>query len=543
MPVTTQTTVAKHLVRRFRELDTQCAFGIVGDFALKLFKSLEEEDFPVLVTTDEQGAGFAADAYARLIGFGVCAVTYGAGGLKVANAAANAWAEQVPLLILSGAPGVAEREGDPLLHHKVKDFDTQLRVFAELTCAQAVLTGPHNASEEIDRVLTEMIRLQRPGYIEVPRDLVAMVIDEVEEPLMSLLPIVDDDALAEAVADVMSELGQARTAAIHAGAFVMRRGLREVLFDIATTANIPVANSSLARGVFPERHPLGLGMYMGAVSAPEVKERLENSDVVLSFGVLQTDLTLGAFTSEIGTRHRVLCSDTDVTVGYRTYANVPLWAFLPALAEALHAEQLSLDAEPVHWTSEFTPTDADLTVERAIAAINHAIDDRHGLLLDPGEALFSSVDLRLPNGALASAYYATMGYAVPGALGAVKAWSHLRPVVLVGDGAFAMTGLETVSSSFHGIPVVVIVLDNAGYGTQRPIVDGDFNDIPALAVEHLPMVFGTGRGWKAQTERELATALEEAFATDELAIIRVMLPSESRSAALSRLGAVLAKRA
>ena len=106
-----------------------------------------------------------------------------------------------------------------------------------------------------------------------------------------------------------------------------------------------------------------------------------------------------------------------------------------------------------------------------------------------------------------------------------------------------MTGLETVSSSFHGIPVVVIVLDNAGYGTQRPIVDGDFNDIPALAVEHLPMVFGTGRGWKAQTERELATALEEAFATDELAIIRVMLPTESRSAALSRLGTALAKRA
>ena len=79
-----------------RELDANCAFGIVGDFALRLFGELNSEDFKVLVTTDEQGAGFAADAFARIRGFGVVAVTYGAGGLKVTNAAANAWAEQVP---------------------------------------------------------------------------------------------------------------------------------------------------------------------------------------------------------------------------------------------------------------------------------------------------------------------------------------------------------------------------------------------------------------------------------------------------------------
>ncbi len=542
--MTTQTTtIAQHLVRRFRELKTECAFGIVGDFALKLFKALEEEDFPVLVTTDEQGAGFAADAYARLLGFGVVAVTYGAGGLKVTNAAANAWAEQVPLLILSGAPGLAEREGDPLLHHKVKDFGTQARVFAELTCAQAVLTNPDTAAQEIDRVLAEMERHQRPGYIEVPRDLVGVPIANVPGQLQSLLPTVDDAALAEAVNDVMMVLEKAKSASIHAGTFVMRRGLREVLFDIATTANIPVANSSLSRGIFPERHPLGLGMYLGAVSAPEVRECLESSDVVLSFGVPQTDLSLGAFTAEIPTHRYVVCSDTDVTVGYRTYANVPLWAFLPALADALHQRGLRLQARPVEWSSEFEPTDAPLTVERTIAAINHAITDDHGLLLDPGEALFASVDLRLPNGALASAYYATMGYAVPAALGAIKAWPHLRPVVLVGDGAFAMTGLDAASTAFHGIPVVVIVLDNSGYGTQRPIVDGAFNDIPPLAVEHLPKVFGTGRGWCATTERELNTALDEAFASDELAMIRVVLPPDARSAALERLGAALAKRA
>ena len=172
-------TISHHLVTRLRDLGVTQAFGIVGDFALRLFDSLYAEDFPVLVTTDEQGAAFAADAYARLRGFGVVAITYGAGGLKVANAAANAWAEQVPLLIVSGAPGVAERAGNPMLHHKVKDFDTQLRVFQDLTCAQAVLSSPHTAADDIDRVISTMLSEQRPGYLEVPRDLVGVPIDQI----------------------------------------------------------------------------------------------------------------------------------------------------------------------------------------------------------------------------------------------------------------------------------------------------------------------------------------------------------------------------
>lgn len=120
------TTIANHLVRRFKECGADEGFGIVGDFALKLFDRLHQLDFPILVTADEQGAAFAADAYARLRHFGVCAVTYSVGGLKVANATAGAWAENVPLLILSGSPGIAERKNDPLLHHRVKNFNTQL---------------------------------------------------------------------------------------------------------------------------------------------------------------------------------------------------------------------------------------------------------------------------------------------------------------------------------------------------------------------------------------------------------------------------------
>lgn len=536
------TTVAAHLVRRFRELGVDEAFGIVGDFALRMFGAIHDEGFPILVTTDEQGAGFAADAYARLRGFGVVAITYGAGGMKVANAAANAWAEQVPLLILSGSPGLAERAGDPLLHHKVKGFDTQLRVFEDLTCAQALLTTGDTAANEIDRVIRTMLEEQRPGYIEVPRDLIGHPIDPPDFDITAAPPVVDEGALADALDDLMSELRVAKTVAIHVGAITGRRGCESALFDLATSASIPVANSALGRGIFPERHALGLGLYMGAVSPEAIVRRVEDVDLLLSIGVLQTDLILGGFTAHVDPRREALLADDNVTVHRRTYRNVPLWALLPALAKAVKDEGLSFPHEPLALDPPFVPQDAELTVERTVAAIEGHLDARHGLLLDPGEALFSSVDMRIPAWAHASAYYATMGYAVPAALGAGKADPDHRPVVIVGDGAFAMTGLEVASCAFHDVPAIVIVLDNEGYGTQRPLMDGPYNDIPPLAAEEMVRVIGRGEGRTARTERELDAALSDAVSSNELFIIRVVLPKHTRSAALSRLGAAIAKR-
>ena len=538
-----KTTIPDHLIKRFHEVAVEQAFGIVGDFALRLFSELSNRGFSVLVTTDEQGAGFAADAYARIRGFGVVATTFGVGGLKVANAAANAWAERVPLLILSGAPGVVERKGEPMLHHRVKDFDTQLRVFTDLTCAQAVLNSPHNAASEIDRVIQTMISTQRPGYIEVPRDAVTWEIDTSAGNIDPDLPPVDAEAQREAIEAVLTQLRGSDSAAIHAGASVERRDLGSALFDLATSLGIPVATSSLARGCFPERHELGLGVYLGALSPDDVVQRIEGADVLLSLGVLQTDLTLGAFTANIDHHRLILATDTEVTVGYCTFKDVPLWSFLPALVEASKTESFTITHDPITPHDKFVPTNAPNSVERTIAALESHIDSRHSLLLDPGEALFSSVDMRVPTYAHASAYYATMGYAVPAALGAGIADPNRRPVVVVGDGAFAMTGLEVAACAFHHVNAIFVVLDNSGYGTQRPILDGPFNDIPSLAVENLPSLIKTGLGWKVTTESELDQALSTAVASNHVSVVRVMLSKHARSPALSRLGAALAAKA
>ena len=537
------TTIPEFLIRRFRELGADEGFGIVGDFALKLFDRFFHHDFPILVTADEQGASFAAEAYARIRGFGVCAVTYSVGGFKVVNATAGAWAENVPLLVLSGAPGIAERKGDPLLHHKVKNFDTQYEVFKDITIAQAVLSNPLTIAQEIDRVLGEMIAFQRPGYIEIPRDMVDRPILDNPESLVIPLPKVHEKRLELAVKEALELLEGAGDAVAIAGVMAVRRGLSNDLLAFAENFNIPMASTSLSKGVIPETHPLSLGVYMGAVSSEAVVQQVENAKPLIAFGVLYADLVMGGFTDHLDRGQIIECADTYVNIGFRTYQDVPLQVFLPALIKAATEKGYNEHGQVVHKKSLFTPQPGKtLVVERIMECISSFMNEKIRLIVEPGDCLFASVDLPAQSLVLASAYYASMGYAVPAALGAGRADSGQRPMVLVGDGAFLMTGLEAISAVFHGVHPIIIVVDNKGYGTQRPMMDGPFNDIPLLKSEELPNAFGVGKGILCESEDQLNTALTEALSCDELFIIRACVPPGKYSPGLIRLTTALKNR-
>src|SRR5438105_887655 len=161
------------------------SFGVPGDFALPTFAWLEKSQIQSITMTHEPGAGFAADAYSRLNGIGLVCVTYCVGGLNVVNAIAGAYAEKSPVVVVSGGPGIKDREKDPLLHHKVKTFETQKRVYDEVTVASTVLLDEQTAAGEIVRCVEACLRHKRPVYIEVPYDIVDRVIPTCPTPQRS----------------------------------------------------------------------------------------------------------------------------------------------------------------------------------------------------------------------------------------------------------------------------------------------------------------------------------------------------------------------
>ena len=182
--------VSSFLIESLCDYGVRHIFGVPGDFVLGFYQELVQSNkLKVINTCDEQGAAFAADAYARINGLGAVCVTYCVGGLKVVNATAQAFAEESPLVVISGAPGMKERKRNPLLHHKVRDFDTQQKIFEHITVDSVLIDNPTTASKDIDRVLSSAIRYKRPVYIELPRDRVSTPIPIYQEhvQILSLL--------------------------------------------------------------------------------------------------------------------------------------------------------------------------------------------------------------------------------------------------------------------------------------------------------------------------------------------------------------------
>src|SRR5688500_3179657 len=181
------------------------SFGVPGDFALPTFAWLEKSKIKSITTTHEPGAGFAADAYSRVNGLGLVCVTYCVGGLNVLNAIAGAYAEKSPVVVVSGAPGRKDREKDPLLHHKVKTFETQRRVYDEVTVDSGVVLDEERAAAEIVRCVEACLRHKRPVYIEVPHDMVDREIP-VDLPAELAAPASDPETLAAALDETLEML-------------------------------------------------------------------------------------------------------------------------------------------------------------------------------------------------------------------------------------------------------------------------------------------------------------------------------------------------
>src|SRR5262249_39716619 len=259
----------EYLIQQLQKHGVRHVFGIPGDYVLGFYDQLAKSKLRIINTCDEQGAGFAADAYARVRGLGAVCITYCVGGLKVANTTAEACAEKSPVVIISGAPGMEEREKNPVLHHKVSEFDTQKKVFEQLTIASTVLSEPQTAFQEIDRVLHAALRFKRPVYIELPRDMVAVPgIAHYRTP--ELHEASNSKIMRAALAEAVAMINSAKQPVILADVEVHRFGLQSELLKLAQKTHIPVAATILGKSVIGEQYPFYLGVYEGAMGREDV---------------------------------------------------------------------------------------------------------------------------------------------------------------------------------------------------------------------------------------------------------------------------------
>lgn len=545
--------IGNYLIERLYSHGIRHVFGVPGDFILGFFNQLMDSKIQVINTCDEQGAGFAADAYARINGLGVVCVTYCVGGLKVVNPTAEAFAEKSPLVIISGSPGIKERKKDPLLHHKVKNFDTQFKVFEEITVASALINNPQTAAQEIDRILNAALTYKRPVYIELPRDMVSVDIflDPIHKntvaPVDQYQEKSDPIILMEALNETIDMINSSIRPVIVAGVEIQRFGLQNELLNLVEKLKIPVSSTILSKSVISELHPFYLGVYEGAMGHDAVREYVESSDCLILLGALMTDIDLGGFTAKIDQKRTIYINSDKFSVRYHNYEEISLKDFIDKLIESNDIKQrVDFINKPLYSNLEqFCPIKGQkITIKRLFQCINSFLKDDMIVLADIGDALFGGTDLVIHRKTefLSPAYYASMGFAVPASIGTQLANPKLRPLVIVGDGAFQMTGMEISTVLRFNLNPIVIVLNNGGYGTERSILDGRFNDILIWQYSLIPNIVGGGKGFIVETEEQFEEALLYAESNTEcFCILDIRLDINDKSPALQRLTEALRK--
>ena len=525
------------LVAYLRRAGVTHLFGLPGDLVLALFHRFGRERALEIVTfSHEPTVGFAADGYARSTRrLGVLCVTYGAGGHNVLNPVAGAYAEQVPLLVVSGGPGEAEQKLSGI-HHQAKDVEGQWRMFREVTCAARILRHPERAAEEVHAVVRTILEEHRPGYLEIHRDMV-----DVEIPVPKAIrdwegrfapPASDRRKLAEAVADTRARLVAARRPVLIGGIELYRDGAEREFQRLAEQLGAPVVTTVDAKGLFPMDHPLHMGIHMGPFSPPAIERRVRDADLVLALGTVLTDMNLGASKPQVRRDRSVWAVDGRVNVSFHTYTDVVLRDFVSALT----AERLPRSREKIAYSDNLkrpgARDGAPLSINDMLLELNAFLDKSPGyhVFAESGDSLFGGLELRLRGGGLyfAQGYYASMGFAVPAALGA-QIGTGRRPLVLSGDGAFQMTGMEISHAPRLGLSPIVVLVNNGGWQIFRPVSPRkDLLALPPWPYAELAQAWG-GVGFCAGTRAELREALRAAHELREFVLIECRLRPDDLS--------------
>lgn len=564
----TQQTIGEYLIQALYNRGARHIFGVPGDYVLGFYYIINQSHkLKIINTCDEQGAGFAADAYARVNGLGAVCITYCVGGFKVVNPTAQAFAEKSPLVVISGAPGIKERKKNALLHHKVRNYDTQLEIFKQITVDSILINDTTTAVQGIDRVLSSVLRYKRPAYIELPRDMVSVPIftpqqqqhqkkrlqqradsSSPNETMMEIGSISDLTSLHEALSEATTMINSSNKPVVVVGIEIHRFGLQEKLLQLIDKTKIPFVSTVLSKSVINEDHPSFLGVYEGAMGYESVREYVESSDCLILLGALMTDINFAISSTPIEQSRSIYVTSEKLSIKHHNFENIFLHDFINGLIEAPLARRdlVTMRKAGNNKVQSLAVTSKKITAQRLFEILNSILTNRTIVIADVGDSLFGALDLNIHGQTefLSPAYYCSMGFAVPASIGAQLASPRLRPIVIVGDGAFQMTGMEISTIARFNLNPVIIVLNNGGYGTERPMLDGPFNDILRWHYSQIAQLIGRGKGFVIETEEQFKEALSEVERKycKELCILDVRLDPLDGSQALKRLTEALAKK-
>lgn len=518
-------TVGDYIAQRLAQIGVRHHFLVPGGDNLALLDRLgAHPSLTGVGCTNELNCSLAAEGYARAHGIAVCVVTYSVGAFSAFNGIGSAYAENLPVILISGAPNTHDKD-QHLLHHTLgeHDFTYQLEMAKKITCCAVSIRNAKSAPELVDRVVWNCIRQQKPGYIELPTNLST-------EMCVQPGPIRGLDAghrhvgsvLAAAVTSVREYLETRQKPVILTGPKIRSCKAQESLVRLAEAIGCAVVVQPAGKGLFPETHPQFAGVFWGQVSTLAADSIVNWSDGLLCVGTLFTDYSTVGWTA-VSTVPQVVIDADAVTCVTTCFTGVAMCDFLVGLADTVAWNDSSM-TEYARLRPEIPlqrhGAYGELTRKEVARRVQLLLGPDMTVFADAGDSWFNGIQLQLPPGAgfEIEMQWGHIGWSIPASFGYALAKPERRIIVLIGDGALQVTAQEMSQMVRHRLPVILVLMNNKGYTIEAEMHAGVYNRIYNWNYVLLMQAFnfsdtgGRALGLKADTVEEFSEAIELAQA-------------------------------
>lgn len=498
------------LVEMLGEAGVQVVFGIPGGAISPVHDALLDTKIRTVTTRHESGAMFAAAAYARATGkLAVVAVTSGPGALNAMTGLASAWCDGLPVLVLVGeVPRPIQGKG--ALQDGSSHGLNIVEMARHITKLAAEIPRPSTLPHVLRRAITTALS-GRPGpvLLTLPLDVTRA---PVSRPRTGGAVTTTNIIAPETLDEIVGLLRDAQRPLILAGSGVRGSRAPARLRTVAERLACPIATTPKGKGVFPENHPLSLGVF-GLGGHRSAQRYLESGvDVVLAIGTSLGDLATDGFSSQLQSRRAMIHVDIDSRQIGRSYApthSVVASAneFLLGLAKRLGDEPIMrLRALPGGVERHVLPssTRADrIASQDAIVEIQAALPRDTLFTVDSGEHFMFAqhyLEITLPDAYLVMTGLGSMGQSIGAAIGAQLANPGRCVAAICGDGCFAMNAFEIATAVAEKLPIRVFVFNDERLGMIEDGVNGLYGRHPKYPTTPLD-VCGVARGLGATALR------------------------------------------
>ncbi|KMQ91387.1 pyruvate decarboxylase [Lasius niger] len=558
-------TVGQYLADRLVQIGLKDHFAIAGDYNLVLLDQfLKNKNWNQIYDCNELNCGFAAEGYARANGAAACVVTYTVGAISAMNSAlAGAYAENLPVLCISGAPNCNDYGSGRILHHTIgkPEFTQQLDMVKHVTCAAESVVQASEAPAKIDHVIRTMLLEQRPAYIDIACNISGLECPR-PGPIEDLLPqyAADNKSLTSAIDAIAKKIEASQKVTLYVGPKVRPGKAKEASVKLADALGCAVTVGPASMSFFPAKHPGFRGTYWGIVSTGDANKVVEEAETLIVLGPNWNDYaTVGWKAWPKGPRV-VTIDEKAAQVDGQVFSGLSMKALVEGLAKKVSKKPATAEGTKApHFEYPVAKPDAKLTNAEMARQINAILDDNTTLHAETGDSWFNVKNMNWPNGLRIESemQYGHIGWSIPSGFGGAIGSPERKHIIMCGDGSFQLTCQEVSQMIRYKLPVTIFLIDNHGYGIEIAIHDGPYNYIQNWNFTKLMEVFNgegeecpyshnkngkSGLGLKATTPAELADAIKQAEANKEgPTLIQVVIDQDDCTKDLLTWGKEVAK--